>query len=490
MEPPLDTKIRNIPTRSHILFKGDEAQTPYQEDAVLKGDPEAVIRPRDLKDIQTILEYCHHHHIPVTFAGGQTSLTGSSVALKGVLIVTEKMTQILDLIKNKKGRTASARVEPGMILGEFKKSVAEQGFFYPPDPTSYNEALIGSTVATNATGDDTLKYGTTRHYVNYLKIILATGKILEVHRDFHYSGGTNKNLGGYEFSNETIDPFIGSEGTLGFLAEVGVKLLSRSPEWFAGLAFFPDVTTALECVTKALKSSKVSPRALELLDRASLDIIKKIHTNAPFPPENVSCIYFKQEFEDPEDQTTLLDHWWHLIKSILKDHHASLLADKIIIFESPQQKEEMRKWRHAVPSWINEMMHQHHPAGGGKVSSDWWVPADKITTMMSQVKKDNEELGIPTIYFGHIGNGHPHINYLAKNNREKELAETLIVHHSKRAVQFGGGVAGEHGLGKIYRHLLSVQHSTQSIKKMMDLKKHYDPHWILGRETLFSYPGQ
>ena len=485
MSPSFIKALQSLPSQSEILLKGDERMTPYLEDVVLKGDPDAVVRARDLQDIQNILEYCHYHKIPVTFAGGQTSLTGSSVALNGLLIATQKMDHILDISFDHQRKTTMARVEPGIVLGEFQRAVADQGLYYPPDPTSRFEAFLGSTVATNATGEDTFLYGATRHYIDHLKVILATGKILELHRPHGSRGDPCKNLGGYSLKKDPIDHFIGSEGTLGFIAEIGVHLLPASPEWFAGIAFFPHLQAALECVVQLLKNPAISPRALELLDHASLDIIKKTQSVPHLPNEEVTAIYFKQEFDDSKNSASFMESWYHLFEEILKKHHAPHLLEAIIIADHPKQKEEIRQWRHAIPSWINETLRQYYPDGGGKVSSDWWVPPEHIISMMTEVAEDNRALKIPTVCFGHIGNGHPHINYITHNKKEKEKAKTLVRRHARKAVKRGGGVAGEHGLGKIYRDMLSVQYNSQTIQEMKDLKKYYDPHWILGQGNIF-----
>ncbi len=187
-----------------MIPKGDERITPYQSDTLMKGDPDLVYRASDLQELREILSYCDQNVIPVTFSGSRTCLTGASVALEGLLIAMERCKRLIDIGLDPETKRPQATAQPGILLGEFQKKVEEAGYFYPPDPTSRNEVQLGGTVATNATGEDSLLYGPTRRYIRRLKVMLASGRELEIIRKIPYRGPT-KNTAGYWLSGDPID---------------------------------------------------------------------------------------------------------------------------------------------------------------------------------------------------------------------------------------------------------------------------------------------
>ncbi len=476
--------LSSLSLKGQALYRGDEAISSYQGDVVLTGDPDVVVRARDTQEVAEILAYAHAHSIPVTFMGGQSGLTGACAATSGIVIATEKLDKIKD-IGSRNGQ-AFAIAEPGIFLGELKSQVAEEKLFYPPDPTSYREARLGGTIATNATGEDTLLYGPTRRYIRGLKVVQADGTIQEFERPLDDRPPLEKGTAGYTRSDPPIDLFIGSEGTLGYVAEVTVDLLEQPHEHWAAIAFFPSLETALNFVVSSLKSEAVKPRALELMDRRSLDYFKTAQDVPTLANQAQAAIYWKQEYANVEEQAQGQEAWYQLYNQVCGNE--ALSGDCIWIAESPSKQDLFRRWRHHIPSTINEEVHHYREVGGGKVSTDWWVPPEHIQEALAVAIKESQQLGLEPIIFGHIGNGHPHINYLACNDDEKAKGMQLIAKQCQRAVEWGGGVAGEHGLGKIHRDLLAVQHSKKVIDQMIAIKRHWDPNWILGRGTLFEVP--
>lgn len=445
----------------------------------MKGDPDLVYRARDLQDLQEIFRYCHQEKIPITLCGSRTGLAGGAAAPGGLLVSMEKKSSFLDLDRTK--RTATA--EAGILLGEFQKRVAEEGFHYPPDPTSRFEAQLGGTIATNAGGEDSFRYGMTRRYVRRLKILRATGEIDIFERKGPFTG-PSKNLGGYPLTKDPIDLLIGSEGTLGLILEATVDLLPPSRSFFAAWAFFPSLESALEFVVRAASDQTVSPRSFELIDKPSLEIVSQ-QDRAPRATSTAgAAISFKQEYEET-NRDELIENWLKLLESVLKRHNAIPLLDEVVVALDEPAQAQLRKLRHAIPATINEEIRPYLEEGGGKISTDWWVPLAKMPQMMEKAREESGVLGLRTLMFAHIGDGHPHINYIAKNFSEMQRAKELLKDQCRRAVQWGGGVAGEHGIGKLYRDLLPLQWSVEQIGRMREIKRQFDPHGILGPGTLF-----
>lgn len=468
--------------QSSLIFKGDERIKTYAESFVYTGNPDVVVIPRDWVDVSEILASSHAKKIPVTFSGSRTAMTGASIADGGVMIALERLNRVLDIGVSKTHGMVVARLQPGIILADLKQAVAEQGFFYPPDPTSFREAQLGGTIATNATGEDSLLYGPTRRYVRELKILTCEGKEKNLIRK-KIPVMTTKNKVGYFLEGEEIDYFIGAEGTLGLITEALVEVLPDPREHFSALIPFSDFKPALEFVAQTVPS--LHPRAMELIGPGAYEIFLQQEGLPPFP-ENTTClIYLKLEYLGDQGREVVL-------KALMKwlefcYHEGNSFLESVFLGETQKQKDDIREWRHHVPLMVNENNRKLMENGGGKISTDWWVPRAHLVSFMLEVFEESKNLGVDFLVFAHIGNGHPHWNYLTKNAAEKKRVESYVETVLRRVARLGGGVAGEHGIGKIHHNYLAIQHSAKTIQKMRELKTKWDPHWILGRNNLFSF---
>lgn len=472
------TIFNKIPGLPDLIFKGDERIETYREDTMMRGDPDAVMRARDEKEIKEALKFCNDNRVPVTFCASQTSMTGSSVATEGLLISTEKLEGVVDLVKDGK---PAVTVRAGTIVADLQKAIDEAGFFHPVAPTSRDECRIGANVSTNATGEDSFKYGPLRRYVERIRVFLADGseKILERESGEVPSGAHNR--GGYftDWKNP-IDLFIGSEGTLGFIADVTLRLLPKAPEFFSALIPFPSDLKALECLVEMVKNRTESIRTLEYIDHGALAAMKTAEGVAEFPEGTRALLYFKEEYG--KNKEAALDKLYKKTASVLPQ----IFADSIIVAETSKQKEDFRLWRHRIPEWANEEGRKYWEVSGGKVGSDWWVPVDRLLEMMDFFYREAQAVGLPYIAYAHLGRGHPHTNIFAKTPEEWKRAEAVLLRCCKKAVELGGGVAGEHGIGKIHHNLMPIQYPAGIIEKMKAWKKTYDPNWILGRDNIFK----
>lgn len=445
-------------------------------DTVMTLTPDAFRQPASVSEVQDILRRCHTQKIPVTCCGSRTSMTGSSVTDTGVLMSLENITGIINIDTDDKIVT----VRPGTILGEMQRAVEMQGLFYPPSPTSRNECTVGATIATNATGDTTFKYGTTRRYVQALTVAMADGSLRTITRK-NPPPAESKNKAGYFLGGEEIDYFIGSEGTLGVVVEAQLKLLDGVPEFMTFMIPFTSNTDALHFISNHAQHTRISPRTMEYVDEAAANIMRT-HNSFPKLPEN-SCAFLicQQEFTAGAEEDAM-DAWF----ATLQAHCAqSVPLDAVIVARTGSAQEKIASWRHHIPSMVAEKHRELQKSGGGKVGTDWWVPLPQMLEMMQWVYVESDTLDIPYIAFGHLGNGHPHVNYLTRNPGEKERATNFVMECCRRAVSMGGGVAGEHGIGKLKRELLAIQHPPPVIAEMRRIKSHYDPHWILAPGNIF-----
>lgn len=476
----LDPLLAHLPARSALLTRDDPGISAYCHDTMLSGTPDAVVRARSAEEISDILRYAQAHQLPVTVSAGRTSMTGSPVADGGLLLAMEQMIGVKDI-----GRfqdRLQAIVAPGMFLGEFQRTLHEAGYFYPPSPTSRFEAMIGGTVATNATGDNTYKYGTTRRYIRALQVVLADGTIRRLERPADDVVRELKNTAGYFLGGSEIDYFIGSEGTLGVITEITVDVLTRPQPQFLLFVFFPTRELALATIAGIHADGGFRPTALEYIDAGALRIMAT-HPTFPSLPDNVgAAVIISQEYAE-ESYDPLLTRYFTLLSE--SDPRMEALLEQAIIATQASDEERLRTWRHHIPATVNERGHLLEANGGGKVGSDWWVPIERMQEMMQWMYERSDASGLDYLAFGHLGNGHPHVNYLTKNLEEKSAARALLHACCAQAVTLGGGVAGEHGLGKLKHHLLAIQHPPAVIETMRALKSRYDPHWILGRGNIF-----
>ncbi|HET9234710.1 MAG TPA: FAD-binding oxidoreductase [Candidatus Eisenbacteria bacterium] len=481
--PVRDPRFAELDPTLSLLRPGDAGYSAYTSDVVLDGRPDAVLRPRTESEVIQVLESACRHRIPVTPAGGHTSLTGSSVALDGWLLDTQRFNKLLDIGRDPDTGHMVAIAEPGLFLGDLQREVEQQDWFYPPDPTSRNEACLGATVATNATGEDTLFYGPTRRWVRELTVIRADGTRRVLRRSALSHPREEKATAGYYMNGEEIDLLIGSEGTLGVITRVTVDLIPRPAGVSAGMAFFASRRAALEFVVQARQDPHLVPRALELIDRASWELLEGRTLGIVWPEEAEAAIVFKQEWESASDREARLLAWSALIERQAGSHSA--VAEATLFFEGPVDLERLRAVRHLVPSTLNERLLPYREQGGAKVATDWWVPYSRLPVFLDRWDRATTEAGIPTFMFGHVGNGHPHVNFLCRNAAETERAQTMVLAMCQEAVQAGGGVAGEHGLGKLKRHLLAVQCDDETITRMRQVKRTWDPLGILGKGNVF-----
>jgi FAD/FMN-containing dehydrogenase len=471
--------LGGLAARHRLLHPGDPGYEAYAGDVVLRGSPQAVARPGSEAELADLLRAANDRRLPVTLAGGQTSLTGSSVALEGLLVSTEKMDRVLDVGRDADGCPVAV-AEPGIFLGEFQEQLALRGWLYPPDPTSRHEARLGATVATNATGEESLRYGPTRRWVRELRVLTAGGETLTLRRR-GAPPAEEKATAGYFAALDDIDLFIGSEGTLGAITRVTVALLPRPARVTAGLAFFPRLRDALEFVVLARR--RLEPLALELLDRASLDLVGSNPEHIAWPPGTGAAIAFKTTV-DPDDRQGL-EPWIALLEECLARAGAGALLDRTLVMDDEPALARLRSFRHRVPATLNERIAGFRDAGGGKVGTDWWVPYDRLPDFLVGWGDRIREAGLEHLAFGHVGNGHPHVNFLARTTREVSRARELATAMCREAVALGGGVAGEHGLGKLKRDLLAIQYPGPRIEAMKAVKRRWDPRWILGRGNIF-----
>jgi len=444
------------------LSSDQSVRDAYEADASgLHLVPDLVARPESVDDVIEVVRKAASDRTPITYAGAQTSTTGASITDKGILLSLLSLDRISP--PDEKGRTIN--VEPGALVGEIKRTAAAAGLLFAPDPTSEEESTIGGAIACNASGARTFKYGATRRHVRALKVVMASGELIEFRRP-----DLEKNTVGYAFAHDPIDWFIGSEGTLGIIVEAELSLLPL-PHHVVGLAvLFRAERDALNFVIAARESPQLSARCIEYFDGPAIEIARSVSAGL-IPPDATGMVYVEEEISDDLDST--LVRWIELIETIGPDFEP-------LVFDGEARLREARRIRHSIPATMNERGNSFRNSGGRKVSTDWAVPYRRLPEAIKTARSLVSEAGIdePVIY-GHAGNGHPHQNFVARDARELAGIEAVVEETLRRVLALGGTVAAEHGIGKIKRKWLPLQMNALQISMMTAVKSELDPLGLL-----------
>jgi FAD/FMN-containing dehydrogenase len=451
-----------------------EINQAYLEDASgYRGDAERLFIPADEAGVIEVLRQASRGAIPVTIAGAGTGITGARVAKGGWILSLEK----LAWLHVDEGRATAG---PGVLLRDLHAAAARTHQFYPPDPTE-TAAALGGTIATNASGSRSFRFGSTRRWVERLRVVLADGSVLDVRRgdkiDFEVPAvplpATTKNTAGYALAPgmDWVDLFVGSEGTLGVVVEAEVRLLPAPAALLGGVIFFRNDDAAVNAV-EVWRAAK--PRMLEYFNGSSLDLLRQRF--AEIPQGAGAAVLIEQELTAEDDPQ--VDAWLERVEA------AGALAEDSWFALSANDRERFRRFRHSLPELINDTVRQR---GFLKMASDYAVPLARNREMLAYYSKRLEQV-FPGQYviFGHIGDAHVHVNILPASGEQARQATDMMLEFARQAVAFGGTVSAEHGLGKRKAHMLALQYSPEHLEAMKAVKRRLDPQWILGRGTLWA----
>ncbi len=477
-----------------MLIKEDQdiIKGYFEDSSNLKGGhADSVVFPEDINILSEFVKEANRKQIPITVSGGGTGTTGSRIPFGGIVISLEKFNKILEISKDKMSSNAQA----GVSVEDFKSACEREGLFYACHPTE-SGAFLGGTVATNASGARSFKYGSTRRYVKALKMVLATGEIFEIKRGKkfltglsskiridngqeiyiplpHYKMPDVKNSAGYfAFDGmDLIDLFIGQEGTLSIIVEIELALVKLPYKIFSSFVFFNHELDAWNFARDARHSSALS---IEYFDKNALNLLKRKNSNVP--AEAAAAIFFEEDLTK-EHEDRIIDKWL----SMIPKHNASIENTWVAMTEDEAQN--FNRLRYYVPESVNEIVRRN---GFRKLSTDIAVPEENFLEMMNFYIDTLTLSGIEHVIFGHIGECHVHVNLLPKNNDELEASEKICMTFAKKGVSLEGTVSAEHGIGKTRRRYLEQMYGEEGILEMAGIKNALDPNHILGLDNIFQ----
>jgi FAD/FMN-containing dehydrogenase len=445
----------------------------YLEDAsgLKGGHAERLIVPADEGGVVEAVRGASAAGVSLTVAGAGTGVTGGRVPFGGWVLSMEKLTRL----EVSPGRAIAGA---GVLLRDVHAAAQRTGQLYPPDPTETG-ASIGGNIACNASGSRSFLYGPTGRWVERLRVVLADGRVLDVGRGdaINFDPGTlprpavTKNTAGYILrpGMDWLDLFIGSEGTLGVITEATLRLVPAPKAVLAGVVFFTSDDAAIDAVEDWRVNAR--PRMLEYFDERSLDLLRKRHPE--IPPEARAAILFDQELTSEDDPE--VDAWLERVES------AGALVEASWFATTPADRERFRKFRHTLPELVNDTVRQ---SGAMKMNTDFAVPFAANREMLASYRRVLEgEFPGRYVIFGHIGDAHVHVN-LFSDPADPARATAVLKRLAERAVELGGTVSAEHGVGKRKAHLLELQYTPEQLELMRAVKRRLDPAGILGRGTM------
>lgn len=465
---------KGLITKEHLsLFKkilgeqyvlADEADLQHyghDETEQLVFLPEVVLKPRTTEDISAILKICNKNRLPVTPRGAGTGLSGGALPhLGGVLISIERMNKILEIDE----RNLQVTTEPGVITEVLQNAVKEKRLFYPPDPSSRGSCFIGGNIAENSGGPKAVKYGVVRDYVLNLEVVLPSGEIIWT--------GANvlKNSTGYNLTQL----MVGSEGTLGIVTKIVLKLIPLPKYDLLMLVPFASLEKASEAVSAIFRAGIV-PSALELIEIDALKIVIKMVESSAVPVNDDIAAHLIIEVDGNNMDVLMSD--MEAIAELLTQFEAG----EIFFADDAQQKAELWKLRRRVAEAAK--------TSGYTIEEDTVVPRAELPALIRGVKELGKKYGFDAVCYGHAGDGNLHIRInhptIKNSHGSKEMTEALTSLFVL-VQSLGGTISGEHGIGLIQKPYLTTVFKEANLRLMREIKKVFDPNNILNAGKIFD----
>ncbi len=419
--------------------------------------PAAVIAPRNAQEIAAIMELCNEHKIPVIPRGAGTNLSGGTIPVEGALIIIFRhLNKIVELDEE----NLTVTVQPGVITADIHTLVEAKGLFYPPDPGSMKISQIAGNIIENAGGLRGLKYGVTGHYVIGLEIVLPNGKIIRT------GGKLAKDVAGYNLTQL----YVGSEGTLGIITEAILKLIPKPETKKTMLALYQSMDAAARTVSKII-ANKIIPATLEFLDQPTLRVVED-YAKVGFPTDVEAILVIEQD--GPE---SVVERDMALIAELCKSEQAT----SVHIAASEEEANALLTARRSALSALARL-------APTTILEDATVPRSEVARMVKAINEIAAKYNLHICTFGHAGDGnlHPTCPTDARNKEEMHRTEMAFAEIFEKAIEFGGTITGEHGVGIMKAPYLSLKVGEAGIEVMRAIKLAIDPNNIMNPGKMFD----
>lgn len=449
--------LSNIVGEEYVLTDPVDLACYAYDGTFEESRPDVVVLPASTDEVARTVVIAACHGIPIITRGMGSGLAGASVPIDGGMVLSlTRMNRILEIDQENMTATAQA----GVITADLQEAVERVGLFYPPDPSSLKQSTLGGNAACCAGGPRCLKYGVTKDYVMGLEVVLANGDVLRT------GGKTVKNVTGYDLTQL----FVGSEGTLGIITELTVRLLPKPKAKRTATAIFPRLDDASNAVNKILTAG-VLPATLEIMDDTTIGTVEDyLHIGLP---RTVEAILIIETDGDPQGAQREIE----TIAQICRENGAS----DVRVAKTQAESDELWRARRAVSPSLG----RRRP---NKLGEDIAVPRSAIPEMIRRIQDISRRHNLPIAVFGHAGDGNLHPNILFDRRDEDEMhhVEAATCEIFQAAVELGGTLSGEHGVGTLKRDFLEMAVGSVAVQVMRNIKCALDPQGILNPGKIFS----
>ena len=452
-------ELRRIVGSAEVRTDADSIRENSTDATKVFHPADVVVFPRNAAEVSQVVKLANRERIPIVSRGGGVGYAGGAIPIHGGIVISMKrMNRILEI----NPIDLVAVVESGVITEDLHKAAEAAGLFYPPDPASLKQSTIGGNVAHNAGGPRAFKYGVTRQYLLGMEVVLPEGQIVNT------GGRVVKNAVAYDLT----DLMCGSEGTLGIITKLTMRLLPKPEMAVTVMGLFGSVRSAAEAANHLIQE-KIIPSKLELIDRQALAAIRtyikdeSIVTSTALPDNANALLLVEVDGDRQTVQRQVIS-----VRGVLKRSAMEL--------QQPENADEL--W--AIRRYMSPAVGRIRP---NKINEDIVVPRSRVPDYLEAMEKLQADSGLPIVCFGHVGDGNIHVNLMidAANAGEKANAEIVKRRIFELAVEMGGTISGEHGIGIMKSEFLTMALQDDLIAAMRRIKAALDPNNILNPGKIF-----
>ncbi|MBI3967866.1 MAG: FAD-binding protein [Chloroflexi bacterium] len=452
---PVD-RLRSIFGSQNVLTAPEDLLTYSYDGTQVEYPPDAAVLASERDQIATLLRLANELRFPVIPRGAGTGLSGGALPIRGgVALVLTRLNHILEV----NTENLVAVLQPGVVTGHFQSEVEKLGLFYPPDPASLKTSTIGGNVAECAGGPRCLKYGTTKDYVLGLEVVLPSGEVTRT------GGRVIKNVAGYNLTQL----FVGSEGTLGVVTEITVRLIPRPKAKRTLKAVFDRIEQASQAVSDVLAAG-ILPAALEFMDQTTIRCVEA-HLKAGLPVDAEAILVV-----DVDGEPAGLDGQMTTLAEVVARQGPS----DLVAARDAHESDELWAARRAISSSLGRLR-------PNKIGEDISVPRSAVPVAIRRIQEIGRRHGLTIAIFGHAGDGNLHPNILCDRRDQEEMARVhaAIAEIFELAIEVGGALSGEHGIGLDKKEYLGKNVDPVALRLMRELKGLLDPNGILNPGKMF-----
>jgi glycolate oxidase len=456
IEATLVEELKGIAGDENVLTSPEELLCYSYDSTVLQHLPEVVVLPRTTDEVAATVALANRERMPILPRGAGTNLAGGTIPIKGGIVLS--LTRMIDILEIDDVNMVAV-VQPGVVTGKLQTAVAKQGLYYPPDPASLKATTIGGNVGMNAGGPHALKYGVTSDYVMGLEVVLPSGEVIRT------GGKAIKNVTGYNLTQL----FVGSEGTLGVITEITLRLIPQPETSGSVLAAFAELDDAATLVNRILHAG-VTPAVIEIMDQMTIHTVDE-YLQSGLPREAAALLLIQVD-----GVQAAVDQELSIVAQLCRDNKATMVQ------VAGTTEEETALWE--ARQSISPSLTRVRP---NKLGEDISVPREAIPEVVRRIQEISSQRNLPIVIFGHIsdGNLHPNILFDQADAEEMERVEAASGDIFEVATSVGGTLSGEHGIGLLKQKYLSLDLPEGTVEVMRTIKKALDPLNIMNPGKIF-----